>query len=971
MNIRKALLSILLFSISVYLPVLGQQYNFTNYSIDQGLVQSQVNTIFEDSKGYLWIGTNGGISMFDGFRFINFTKDQGLSDNQVRAIGEDLNGNIWIGTKEGYVCCFNGASFICLNDKNGLLSPSIISIARDSSGTMYFASERNGIFFLKENNFQNFKIPALKDVAIKTITFDYKGKLWIGTLNNGIYIYNKENVQHLSVENGLSDNHVLSLHEDIYNYMWISTKNGATKYKDGSVSSYRQEDGISSDNINAIITEKKGQIWFGTEKGISKFDGKAFVHYNKTNGLDNDNITCLLRDRTQNIWIGTDRGGIYKYDGDRFVHLTMKDGLPNNIVLSIMQDWDNNFWFGTYGDGVCKYDGSKFTIFSTKDGLCSNVINSIFQDKEGNIWFGSKGNGLSKYDGKKFTSYSTDNGLNSNMVYSISQDHEGHILIGTLGGGLNIFDGKKFTIISKNEGLSSNMIYFIYSDKNGNIYIGTDDAGVDLIFNTTISEIINSKKVGSDNILNISRKFGLANEQVLSIAEDTEGNIWFGTYGGGVCKFDGKEIKTITTKDGINSNNIFFLLTDSRGYIWAGSEKGINRMFFSNNQSKPSIKTYSKGEGYRGIESSLNAAIEDNKGYLWFATIKGVSRYDASADLPNPIEPITRIINVKLFSENINWSMYSSETSNDGKVPLNITLPHNKNHLTFDFIGIDLKSPDKVKYQWMLEGYDKTWSAVTISTTTVAYSFIPEGEYVFRVRSCNNDGVWNKMPASIRIVIKPPFWTTWWFIVLVVIVVLFLVLLFIRIRFSYLENINKTLEEKIQIRTALLRQEKATVEEQAKLLQHQKLKLEDINKELEKLSIVARETDNSVMIADNQCRVQWVNEGFHKLFGYESSDFNDIFGQHIAFSSNFKDIEKVINDCIEKKTSVVYASQSHRKDGQIIWVQTTLTPIYDTAGHLKQLVAIDTDISKIKLAEEQIKLEKEKSDNLLLNILPT
>ncbi|MBI5218718.1 MAG: PAS domain-containing protein [Bacteroidia bacterium] len=977
---KKTAFVLLVFLLCVFNSVWCQQYNFTNYSVEQGLIQSQVTALFEDGKGYLWVGTNGGVSMFDGIRFINYDVENGLPDNQVRAVCEDGSNNIWVATNNGLgmlvlngVDGYSGSKFKTYNTKDGLESLSILSLAKDSSGNIYAGTERKGLFVFKDNKFE--KIPFAKgtsDLTVKSICIDHSGKIWIGTQDNGVFIYDNNSSVNLTEQNGLCDNTVNSVYEDNFKNIWIATKNGVSKYKGGKLTNYNTGDGISGSNVTAVATEKKGNIWFGTDQGISKFNGKGYIYYNKTNGLDNDNVTCLWIDRTMNVWVGTDRSGIYKYDGDRFIHLTMKDGLPNNIIMSIMEDRDKNLWFGTYGDGVCKYDRKKFTYYTTKDGLCSNVIYSIMQDKKGDIWFGSKGNGASKFDGKHFKTFNTESGLSSNMIYSIIQDNIGNILFGTLGGGLNIYDGKKITVITKKEGLSSNLIYFVFQDKKGNLFIGTDDKGVDMIFDICGSDqIIKDKCISPNRIINFSKKNAwLSNEQVLSITQDIDGNLWFGTYGGGICKFDGKDIKAYTQKDGLNSNNIFFLLADSMGYLWAGSEKGINRLFLSY-KKKPVIKTYSKGEGYRGIESSLNAAIEDSQGYLWFATVKGVSRYDAIEDLPSPMEAKTRISDVKLFSENVNWATYTGDPGDAFKIPFDLTLPHDKNHLTFNFVGIDLKSPDKVKYQWILEGYDKQWSAFTTQQNSVTYSYIPDGEYVFKVRACTNDGVCNKIPASIHIKIKPPFWATWWFITFSVFLLALAIFLYMKLRYRYLERANKNLEEKIQIRTALLRHEKTVVEEQAKLLQSQKFKLEEINHELEKLSIVARETDNSVMIADAEFKVQWVNEGFHKLFGYDVNDFKDIAGMHISFTSSNKQIGNILDECIREKRSVVYIAESNTKTGNKIWVQTTLTPIFNPDGSLRQLVAIDTDISKIKLAEEQIKKEKEKSDTLLLNILPT
>ncbi|MBU0765814.1 MAG: PAS domain S-box protein, partial [Bacteroidetes bacterium] len=382
--------------------------------------------------------------------------------------------------------------------------------------------------------------------------------------------------------------------------------------------------------------------------------------------------------------------------------------------------------------------------------------------------------------------------------------------------------------------------------------------------------------------------------------------------------------------------------------------KGLNRIDIGENSENPGIKIFSKPEGFIGIETNFNAALEDSRGNLWFGNLSGATMYNPQKDLPNETEPLTQITGIRLFFEETDWSQYADSLTLWAGLPIAPELPYDKNHLTFEFVGIDQKAPKKVEYQYLLEGFDKNWSPRS-NKQEVTYQYIPPGKYTFKVRAFNSDGVGNKKPVSFRFTIPPPFWQTWWFYTLIACTLILAVFVFIRLRLRALEREKKILEEKVTLRTIELQREKAIVEQKTEELRAQTDQLAIINKELEKLSIVARETDNSVMIADKDGNLEWVNPGFTKLFGYEFPEFKQMFGDNMRTASSYPDIGSLLDKCSKTKESVVYASLSKNKTGRNIWVQTTLTPIMNDEGQITQYVAIDADITKLKEAEEEIK----------------
>ncbi len=951
--------------------VQGQKYNFTNYTVEQGLAQSQIYSLYEDKGGFLWVGTDGGgISKFDGINFLNYTTQNGLSNNQIRAIFQDRDGNFWIGTKDGYLNKFDGKTYKKYGRDDGLLSNTIISITQDRRGALWVGTQERGLFLLTDTVFQKInpsKLPLNTGVPVLFVSRD--SKMWIGTESKGVFVYNGKVFDNYTAQQGLISSHINSIAQDNKGFIWIATNKGVSKFDGKNFVNLTQKDGLPAEDITSVVCDRKGNVWFATGvAGACRWDGKQFLYFNVNNGLSSNNIKSMLCDRSGDIWFATDGSGISKFEGERFMHVTKIDGLANPMVMSILIDKQQNIWFSTLGGGSYYYDGKKLLNFNVTNGLASNEVYCSKIDSSGNIWFGTRYNGLSKYDGKKFTNISVKQGLVSQQIRCIFEDHLHNLWIGTADG-ISIYNGKTFTDLTKNEGIASNSVYSILEDLEGNIWIGTEDAGVDRISSEYNSNmIISDNKNTESQITNLSVEDGLADNQVLGITQDKNGNLWFGTFGYGVSKYDGKKFHTYTTQHGLNSDNIYLMYCDSRNYIWAGTEKGINRIEYNTKNHDVITRTYGKTEGFAGIETNIAAATEDAKGCIWFGTVKGATQYNFDADEMNKNQPLLHLLDVQLFNNPVNWADYSEQKAINN-YPTDIELPYDKNYLTFEFTGIELKSPDKVKFKWKLDGLDKNWRT-PITDRKVPYQNLSHGTYTFLLMACNSDGIWNKQPLAFKFTILPPFWFRWWFYLLLAITLVSTIVIIIKYRERQHIRVKQKLIDEVDKRTLMLMEEKAKVEQQSEELRAQAETLEELNHKLSKLSLVAQETDNSILIASADGTLEWVNDAFTKLFGYTFEEFRSEKGNTIFESSSHPNIRKVIEDCMLSKKSVMYVSQATTKLGNNIWVQTTLTPILDDEDEIKQLVAIDADITKIKEAEEIIQCEKQKSDTLLNNILP-
>ena len=463
---------------------------------------------------------------------------------------------------------------------------------------------------------------------------------------------NPKNLSSFGKLQGLKHGLINCMLEDKDGNLWFGTDGGgASKYDGRFLTHFTQSEGLTHNDVNAILQDKNGNLWFATDNGVLKYDGESFSHFTKKRGLASDNVESILQDKNGNIWFGTYDGGVSVYDGHSFINFTEQEGLPKNIVYSMMQDKDGNIWIGSNGGGVTKYDGQSFAIFTQKEGLPNNFISSIIQDKNGYIWFGTDG-GVSKFDGKYFTNYSQNEGLSNNYVESIRQDNNGYFWFGTNGGGVSKFDGKSFTYFTQKEGLSNNFVETILQDKSGNLWFGTYGGGVskydigsftnftekDGLSNNIVSCIVQDKagnfwlgtegggvsKFDGKSFTHFTQKEGLANNFVECMLQDQSGNLWFGTYGGGVIRFDGKSFRTYTEKEGLSNNIVLCMLEDKEGNLWFGTNSG--------GVSKFDGKSFTHLTERVGLTNNIVSSIlQDRNGNLWFATEGGATRYDGKS----------------------------------------------------------------------------------------------------------------------------------------------------------------------------------------------------------------------------------------------------------------------------------------------------------------------------------------------------
>ncbi|MFI5164298.1 MAG: two-component regulator propeller domain-containing protein [Bacteroidia bacterium] len=780
----------------------AQTINLNQFGIEEGLPQSSIYTMLQDKNGNIWVGTMSGVSKYNGLSFETFNKKDGLAENRVTSSCLDKDGNIWFGHWSGGISKYDAAKKEFKEVTPGKIESkkTINCILQDKQGAIWFGTDGQGVIRCENGNFTQLTSKnGLAGDVVNALMENKGGSVWIGT-TSGITVSNGK----LSAyDRRLPSNSIRSLFVDSKGNTWIgSTDKGVFRIgTDKQVKVYNASNGLANDNVRVIFEDANGTIFLGTYGGgVSKYlpqleangcKGPVFQTISSKQGLSNDRVLSIIQDREKNIWIGTYLN-LNQYFDEQFEIYGSNEGLNNSLIWSVIQDKKGNFWIGTEG-GLIQFENISATSFrfnkiTGKEGEILNT-SALYEDVKGNIWYTDFGKGLSRYNPstKKIDTYTVEkSGLTVNEIYSIAGDKEGNIWIGTNKGGLMKFDisTEKFTLLTSKDGIGSDQIYTLFRDSKNRIWLGTLSGALTMY----------DPAATSGGFKTFTEKEGYPSKFTLCITEDAKGNIWFGTFDMGIYKYDGTTFKNYSTKDGLSSNTPFLLTCDDKNNLWIGTGLGIDRF----NLKDETFKHYEKEDGFLGVEINPNAVCKDKDGALWFGSIIGLVKYNSKNEKNNQVEPITTIKNPRLFFQ-------------EAEIPADHVFGWSNNHFTFDFIGTSLTNPKRVKYRYMLEGLDKDWSPI-VKENSVTYPHLNAGEYIFKVRSCNNDGVWNAEPVTFHFIITPPFWKTTWFWALCGISGLLIVILFVKWRERKLKKENMILEQKVVERTEVIRNQNIELE---------------------------------------------------------------------------------------------------------------------------------------------------------------
>ena len=733
----------------------AQHFKLEKWTTEQGLPGDTVKAITQTRDGYLWIGTQAGISRFDGVRFTVFdqTNVKELRSNECSVLLEGKEGELWIGTVGGGLTKYQGGKFTTYGQSEGLASEAVNGLYEDRSGRLFITSygkvtvREKGQFTIvnppdsviyaypffddDEGRVWTFNSSGLSYNSSGALSFYKDGKFTAGKdaesqfplkVNRSFYPFRSragtfwthqrddDSVAHFQNGHtnvspfGLPKNEsMVRAAEDSSGTLWLgSSLHKIYCWSDGHLTEVAIEDNAYLTSIFTIYPDREGNVWIGSNDGLRKLKSRAFDAYSTAEGLSNERCWTIFEDSRGDIWIGTDIG-LNRWRNGKFDSFHKSDGLVGESVISIAEDKEGQLWMATTG-GLGSFKDGQFKSYHKEDGLLDNNVRSVYVDRDGRLWVGSVG-GLQLFENGVFKSYTTREGLSQNGIMSTFQDSSGALWVQTTNG-LNRFRNGRFEVFRKENGLSSNI--------------------------------------------------------VISAIEGNDGVVWFGTLGGGVVRFKNEKFAAITNAAGLPDDTITRILMDDQGDLWMGCLRGVFRVtqqelnaVADGKQSSVTCVLYGKADGILSTDISGGpqpAGWRTNDGRMMFPTAKGIVVVDPRKLLRNSIKP-------PVFIED--FVVDKSRT----KLVNGVSLPAGSRGLEFQYTGLSFVHSDRVKFKYMLEGWDHEW--VDAGERRVAfYTNLPPGDYTFRVIAANNDGVWNEEGASLSFVLRPYFFQTMWFLFL-------------------------------------------------------------------------------------------------------------------------------------------------------------------------------------------------------------
>jgi signal transduction histidine kinase/CheY-like chemotaxis protein/ligand-binding sensor domain-containing protein len=858
------------------IPGYSQHLEFQHYSTKQGLSQANVWDILQDRYGFIWIATEDGLNVYDGYRFTAYRNNPldstSISNSNVHCLMEDSSGNLWIGSRNG------------LNYYNHT--------------TNTFSR-----FLYDENDPK-----SISNNDITSIYLDSRNNLWIGTAH-GLNLYNpgKKTFQHFYTDannpQSLPHNGITAILEDSHQNLWIGTSGGLSRMRDGVFENFvvdpKSSTSISSNFITSILEDKDGILWVGTfNAGLNKVDPKEkkFIRYTNREkdetSLGGNYVYDITQDKQGNIWVAVD-GSLNKLDKEagtftRYVqNQTDEYSLNSNIITNVFFDLNDRMWVGTRFGGVNVYDPGKYPFYhyrySSYDrySLSNNTVSSFEEDSNGNFWVGTDGGSLNYFDRKtkRFTNYL--NVFSNNKVLAVKKDRKGGLWIGMWSGGLNYYNPVTKQVKhykhdpQKPTSLSDNNIFHIIEDRKGNIWVGTWGNGLNK-YNPDTDDFIryihqpdDSNSIASlaiDYLLEDSKgKIWIASEldgldcfdpetntfthykanskegsissnSTFTLYEDSKKRLWIGTDAG-LNLFDPvtETFKHYREKDGLPNDWVMGILEESSGELWLSTNKGLSR-FDPENET---FKNFLEGDGLQSNQFNLWASLKLSTGELLFGGTNGFNLFHPDSIKINTYKPPVFITGFRLFNKPVNIGP-NEVLKQRIFLTHEIHLSYLQNVFSFDFIALNFRQPEKNQYRYKMEGFQEDWIDAG-SERKASYTNLSPGEYFFKVIASNNDGIWNEEGATIKIIITPPYWQTLWFKVLIVITVTGIVFALFRIRMNAIKKQQLILEQQVSEKTTELLLQKEAVEAQAENMQalHEQQQaqtdyLQSLNLELQK-----------------------------------------------------------------------------------------------------------------------------------------
>jgi len=767
---------------------LTDQYYSQTWVAENGKL-SNIYSINQSREGFIWIGCDNGVFIFDGINFL--PAEESMLDS-------------------GYVC-------------------KAVCVLQDSSVICGFNKGR--LIHYRQGKITDLDtLGQLQQSTISAICEDLNGGIWIGTDDAGLYFYSGGSLTHYKSQEGLPSNHITSIVRGDHHVIWAGTQSGLCRIENGKITTLTDQEGLSDNYILSMCFDSQSRLWIGTHNGLNYYQDNTIQVI--ANGLFNinPNISAITEDSEGNIWISSFGKGVYILSStlEHLEKLPLIKGLPSSTMVSSMFcDNESSIWFGSMGNfGISQLQKPIIQTFTQDDGLSGNNILPLYRTAEGKVWIGNATGGLDCFTGGGFTNYGASLGLGKIPIFTIGEDSEHLLWIGSEGN-LTVFDGSSVIRSYQDEEFDNASFHSVYNASDGSLWIGTNNG----IF------IFRDGKFSS-----LNKKDGLSDLRIFCLREDRNGNMWIGTQEGGINIYKKGTIKHLSVEEGLSDNMILCMLEDEEGTMWIGTGSGgLNRVDFATGQ----IRSY---RSENGLDNTIYQILEDSNGYLWLGVDRGILSIDKE-QFTKPKEGDTTKLSPKVFNTSdvdkplsVNGGIFPSGCKLDdgslwfptsqgiavihpdrmhGKVEFpqvviqkvlvnNILQPSSSTysfepgviHLEIKFTAPTFISPNMIQFRYKLVGYDDEW--IYPEGRSAYYTRVPHGDYEFQVQSTNRVGQWNDQVVEVPVSVKPYFYQTTWFLLLLIFTGLFVIYAATRYRIRYIRE--KELEVLVDKRTAELRE---------------------------------------------------------------------------------------------------------------------------------------------------------------------
>jgi ligand-binding sensor domain-containing protein len=832
----------------------GNRYLCQNYTSADGLPNNYIRCLYQDSYGYLWVGTRRGLSKFDGYKFCNYDRFSELySDPPYPSmIFEDTNLQLWIANHNLLY------TYDSKKDRFDLVRDDNTFGMYDKSGNLWIAFN-DGIYKIGTQELKSID-PSILNLICK----EKSNRLAVFAKINEFKIKPFAKIYYPKPGESLIYNELgFALSEDSEGTIWcFFHSGGAYQLKQNSSSfsrfSYKNDNSLESKNsgVNTIYEQDQKKYWFGTDAGIDIFDksSKAITHI-ENNTLDkfsisNNKITSLYEDRTGNVWVGTKYGlnRVYKNMFSHLNNFNNKSPLLSNNSISFLEDKLGQIWISTsLAIVILSPDLNKITQIPVREKDPESITAApqyIYQDKKNQIWIGTWGSGLAKYNPEKKTfdyfMHKNDDStsISGNGIFGLTEDSHNNFWVSLWGTGLDLFDpGKKqfrnFNQIDSDPfSISGKEVSQVFEDSRPNLWVGTS-SGLNILKDK-------EKGIFQRFIHKDSDGLSISGNYINCIFESNEHELWIGTDTG-LNKFiySSGTFISYNKNDGLSSDEILGILEDNSGNLWVSNIKGLSRIIFNKERSKiASVQNFDFRKNNPN-EFNPRSCLKHSNGTMFFGGLNGIVYFHPDSIKQNLIEPKTVITNLKIFNKDVNIGDKVL-----GKVILKsnllnlepIELSYKHSVFTLEFAGLHFENPEANQYKYMLEGFDTEWTETDASARYATYTNLDGGNYNFKVLSSNSDGIWNETPIVLPITIVPPFWKTNWFKAFVILLVALIIIVVFRARVYLLKKQKKELQRQVIERTREVVHQKENIEQQNLVLESQKIEILEQSSRIEKMN---------------------------------------------------------------------------------------------------------------------------------------